>query len=334
MYAGGSTTWTRIGNDSPVKLSYCVVNTNGRDLLLRCLKRSRDTHPEGVAAEILVLDNASEDGSAEAVRAWSAAHSGLAAAATLIALERRTGKAENDSALLRQASGEYALLLERGLRAAPGGGGGAARRLSTERPTPPLPVRSSSTPTAARSPAPGGSRDSARRSPGRSSSTGGSSPRDPATAARVGWVQSAAMLVRRSAAEEVGYLDPDFFVYSDETDFQKRLNDAGWAILLVPAAEAVHHEQLASDLEGERRRIVEFHRGRDLYMRKHHGVVAAGLARVLTAWSYLPRALVALVLPGHDPRRYVAHARAAFAPSRGAGLREAAAAWNAGRGGS
>ena len=53
---------------------------------------------------------------------------------------------------------------------------------------------------------------------------------------RVGWVQSSAMLVRRAAAEQVGYLDPAFFVYSDETDFQKRLGDAGWEILFVPGA--------------------------------------------------------------------------------------------------
>ena len=50
----------------------------------------------------------------------------------------------------------------------------------------------------------------------------------------VGWVQSSAALVRRDAAEQVGWLDPDFFVYSDETDFCKRLRDAGWRILFVP----------------------------------------------------------------------------------------------------
>ncbi|HEX9967522.1 MAG TPA: hypothetical protein VGB06_06225, partial [Solirubrobacterales bacterium] len=51
-------------------LSYCVVNTNGRDDLLVCLEAIERTHPEGIEAEILVLDNASEDGSAEAVRGW------------------------------------------------------------------------------------------------------------------------------------------------------------------------------------------------------------------------------------------------------------------------
>jgi GT2 family glycosyltransferase len=134
----------------------------------------------------------------------------------------------------------------------------------------------------------------------------------------VGWVQSSAMLVRRSAAGEVGYLDPAFFVYSDETDFQKRLRDAGWHALLVPAAQAIHHEQLSADVSPAR--IVEFHRNRDRYMRKHHGPAQAAVVRLLTAWAYGVRALV--------NRRYALHARQALRPSRGDGLREAADQYN------
>jgi N-acetylglucosaminyl-diphospho-decaprenol L-rhamnosyltransferase len=63
-------------------------------------------------------------------------------------------------------------------------------------------------------------------------------------------------------------------------------------------------------------------------MRKHHGPLAAALARPLAAWPYLLRALVAVVRSGHDPRRYLAHARAALMPGRGEGLREAAEAHN------
>jgi GT2 family glycosyltransferase len=123
----------------------------------------------------------------------------------------------------------------------------------------------------------------------------------------VGWAQSSAMLVRRAAAEQVGWFDPRFFVYSDETDFEKRLRDAGWRILLVPEARAIHHEQLSTDLAAARRRIVEFHRNRDLYMRKHHGPVQAALVRILTA-------------------------RQALTPGRGEGIREAAEAHNAQQG--
>ena len=50
-------------------LSYCIVNTNGRDYLLACLDAIDRTHPRGVEHEVLVLDNCSDDGSVAAVEA-------------------------------------------------------------------------------------------------------------------------------------------------------------------------------------------------------------------------------------------------------------------------
>jgi N-acetylglucosaminyl-diphospho-decaprenol L-rhamnosyltransferase len=311
-----------------VRLSYCVVNTNGREHLLRCLEAIEGVHPGAVEAEILVLDNASEDGSADTVRAWIAAGSPLAAATSLIALERRSGKAENDSQLLAEARGEHCLLLNEdselqagavdallaALDADPDAAAAGAQLLAPDGTPQPCAWRLPSLGTAL----------AGALFLHRILTVQGSA----SEISEVGWAQSAAMLVRRQAAEAVGYLDADFFVYSDETDFCKRLRDGGWRVLHVPAARAVHHEQLASDLAGERRRIVEFHRGRDRYMRKHHGPLAAALARPLAAWPYLLRALVAAVRSGHDPRRYLAHARAALMPGRGEGLREAAEAHN------
>jgi len=120
-------------------------------------------------------------------------------------------------------------------------------------------------------------------------------------------------------------------VYSDEVDFARRLRDAGWRSLYVPQALAIHHEQLSTGAVPERR-IVELARGRDLYMRKHHSPAEARAMRWLTAWSYGIRALAALALPGHDPRRYWRHVSATLMPSRGEGLREAAAEYNRGAG--
>jgi GT2 family glycosyltransferase len=143
---------------------------------------------------------------------------------------------------------------------------------------------------------------------------------------RVDWAQSSALMVRREAAAEVGYMDPDFFVYYDECDFAKRLAEAGWHELFVPGAAAVHHDQLSSDLAVGLPRIVEFHRNRDLYMRKHHGRPAALAVRGLTAWSYALRALAAAVIPGQPTEVYRAHARQALCPARGAGIKERAEA--------
>jgi GT2 family glycosyltransferase len=308
-----------------VLISYCVVNTNGRELLMRCLDAIERTHPPGLEREVLVLDNASDDGSAAAVRARGGD-------TRLIALDRRTGKAENDSTLLREARGEHCLLLNEDAELQPGAPEELVEALVAD------PAAGAA---AAQLLDPSGEpQPCAWRLPGVASALAGAlflhrrlTVQSGGEATRaVGWAQSSAMLVRREAAVEVGFLDPRFFVYSDETDFCKRLGDAGWATLLVPAARAIHHEQLSTDPVAAERRIVEFHRNRDRYMRKHHSRGAAGAVRFLTAWTYLARAAAALVVPGHDPRRYLLHARQALRPGRGEGIREAAENYNRMRG--
>lgn len=326
-------------------LSFCVVNTSGRAHLLRCLASIRATLPAGIEAEVLVLDNASDDGSAEAVRDWNDGPDGFADRLRLFALERRRGKAENDSALLEAARGEWSLLLNEDSELLPGAVealiGAAESRPDVAAAGAQL-LASDGSESACAWRLPGvataiaqalflhrvlvtQSANGSRRWRwctwrGARGASGG--------VREVGWVQSAAMLVRREAAVAVGFFDPAFFVYSDETDFQKRLRDAGWKVLHVPAARAIHHEQLTNDREAGRRRLVEFHRNRDLYMRKHHGAAAAALVRALTAWTYAIRALAALVLPRQDAGWYWLHARLALRP-RGEGIREAAEAFNA-----
>jgi GT2 family glycosyltransferase len=119
-------------------------------------------------------------------------------------------------------------------------------------------------------------------------------------------------------------MDPAFFVYYDECDFAKRLDEAGWHSLFVPTAEAVHHDQLSTDLGAGLPRIVEFHRNRDRYMRKHHGRASALAVRLLTAWSYAVRALVATAMPRQPARVYWAHARQALFPGHGTSIADAA----------
>jgi N-acetylglucosaminyl-diphospho-decaprenol L-rhamnosyltransferase len=300
-------------------LSYCVVNTNGRDWLLACLDAIERTHPGGVEREVLVLDNASDDGSVDALAGRDL---------RVIERDRRTGKADNDSTLLREARGRYCLLLNEDSELQPGAPAALLAALEDD-------------PRAAAAGAQllssdGRPKACAWRLPGVGWALAGavflheryavqSTGRE---VREVGWTQSSAMLVRREAAEQVDFLDPAFFVYSDETDFCKRLHDAGWRILYAPAARAIHHDQLSTDLQAMQRRIVEFHRNRDRYMRKHHAAPARVAWKLLWTWSYLARAAVALVLPGRDPRRYWLHARQELRPGRGDGIREAAEAHN------
>jgi hypothetical protein len=96
----------------------------------------------------------------------------------------------------------------------------------------------------------------------------------------------------------------------------------------VPGARAIHHDQLGTDMASARRRLVEFHRGRARYLEKHHSPPVRAAVRALGAWFYLVRALAALALPGHDPRRYLLQARQELMPWRGEGIREAAEEYN------
>ena len=306
-----------------VEVSYCVVNTDQRELLLRCLDAIADERARvAFTTEVLVLDNASTDGSAGAARRHPAV-------TEVIALEQRRGKGENDSHLLQRARGRFCLLLNEDSELRPG----ATATLHAA-----LEEHPQAAAAGAKLLRPDGAvQPSAWRFP------------TPLTALvgalflhrrytvqsrgrrmrRVDWAQSAALLVRRDAARDIGWFDPQFFVYSDEVDFCRRLADAGWRTLWVPEAEAVHHEQLSTGAVPERR-IVELSRNRDRYMRKHHSAGAALVVRVLTAWAYAVRAAAALVLPGHDARRYWRHVTATLWPARGEGLREAAHEFNRG----
>jgi GT2 family glycosyltransferase len=304
-----------------VEVSYCVVNTSQRELLVRGLDAIAAERAElPFATEVLVLDNGSRDGSAQAAQAHPAVDE-------TIALDERRGKGLNDSELLRRARGRYALLLNEDSELQPGATLALWRSLQ-ERPRAAC--------AGARLLRPDGrEQDSAWRFPTPLTALAGAlllhrllTVQSGGTRTRaVDWCQSAALLVRRSAAAQVDYLDPAFFVYSDEVDFARRLRDAGWSSVYVPAAVAVHHEQLSTGAVPERR-IVELARNRDLYMRKHHSAAAACAVRWLTAWPYALRALAAGVLPGHSPRRYWRHVTATLRPQRGEGLREAAERYN------
>jgi GT2 family glycosyltransferase len=304
-----------------VELSYCVVNTSQRELLVRGLDAIAAERAElPFATEVLVLDNGSRDGSAQAAQAHATVDE-------TIALAERRGKGLNDSELLRRACGRYALLLNEDSELRPGATLALWQALQ-ERPDTACAGAKLLRPDGREQP-------SAWRFPTPLTAlagalllhrvytvqSGGSQTRE------VDWCQSAALLVRREAAAQVDYLDADFFVYSDEVDFARQLRDAGWRSVYVPSAVAVHHEQLSTGVAGERR-IVEMARNRDLYMRKHHAAVAAAAVRWLTAWPYALRALAASVLPGHEPRRYWRHVTATLRPSRGEGLREAAERYN------
>jgi GT2 family glycosyltransferase len=215
----------------PVELSYCVVNTEHRQLLSYCLDAiARERATVDFETETLVLDNASGDGSAEAARAH-------AVTTDVIERDRRHGRGDNATELMRRARGRYCLLLNEdselepgatvalhaALDAYPDAGAAGATLVSPD----------------------GEQQPSAWRFP--SAWTGllslvglrnrlvvqsrGDRVRD------VDWAPVAALLVRREAAEQVDWLE-------DEVAFCRRLRAAGRRVLYVPDARAVAHDRM------------------------------------------------------------------------------------------
>lgn len=306
-----------------IEVTWCVVNTAQRERLRECLDAlltERDAC--GFATETIVLDNCSLDGSVEMASAHPVVD-------RVIALDRRQGKAASDSQLIEAANGRFCLLLNEDAILAPG---------TTAKLREALLAHPSAAAAAANLLRPDGrGQPCAWRFPGWRTvlagalllhnrftvQSGGSTTR------AVDWAQSAAMLVSRERALAIGCLDTNYFVYSDETDFCRRLANRGWGTLHVPDAIATHHEGLSTGASA-RRRIVEFGRGRDLYLRTHAGRAQALLMRPFIAFPYALRWLAAFALPGHDPERYRWHVNAALRPGRGDGMREAAERFNRG----
>jgi N-acetylglucosaminyl-diphospho-decaprenol L-rhamnosyltransferase len=297
-------------------LSVSIVNTNSRGLLLACLESLA-----GTDAEIVVLDNASEDRSAEAVREWFPG-------VRVIVQEHRAGFGANHNTVIRATTGRYVYVLNEDTTSEHWGFDRLVAHLDSH------------PRVAALGPKlvyPDGRRqDSAWRFPTPLVSALGL-----ATLGKVGvkqshgdaprpvdWVMGAALVLRRDALEEVGLFDEEFFLYSEEVDLQLRLRRAGWTVEYFPEVTVVHHEsQFSADIPA--RRINEMWRSRHRYWRKHHTGPGARIAALSTGAQYAVRAGLAPL--AHRDRatasRMLLHARDAWRVS-GPGLRELADEWN------
>jgi N-acetylglucosaminyl-diphospho-decaprenol L-rhamnosyltransferase len=214
-----------------VELTYCVVNTDQRQLLSYCLDAiARERATVEFVTETLVLDNASWDGSADAARAHPVT-------TDVIALDERRGRGEAASALLRRARGRFCLLLNEDSELEPGAtvalhaalagtddaGAAGATLVRPDGAQQPSAWRFPNVGTALLSLA-GLKRRLVVQSHGER-------VRD------IDWAPAAALLVRREAAAAVDWIG------GHEIEFCRRLHAAGWRVLYVPEARAVHHEQ-------------------------------------------------------------------------------------------
>jgi N-acetylglucosaminyl-diphospho-decaprenol L-rhamnosyltransferase len=269
-------------------LSIVIVSYNARAHLDACLASLAANAPR-TPHEILVVDNASTDGSAAAVRdGWPGVR--------LLALEQNRGFAAGNNAGIRSSSGQLVLLLNSDTLVPSGAIDALIGRLRAH------PLAAVAGP---RLVDPAGRPElsfGAMISPFnelRQKTIVGLHARGAAPVSRwveratrreqyVDWVSGAALLVHRDAAEAVGLLDERFFLYTEDVDFCAAIRARGRRILFTPAAE-ITHVRGASRLSAASASQAAYRRSQLAFYEKHHPGWVAVLRMYLKLKRQWPR---------------------------------------------
>ena len=95
-------------------------------------------------------------------------------------------------------------------------------------------------------------------------------------------------LLRREAVDQIGLLDETFFIYSEDQDWCKRFWKSGWEVVYFPQAQAIHYGEGSSSREPIRF-FVEMQRANLQYWRKHHTSVELVFFYLLSLVHHLIR---------------------------------------------
>jgi N-acetylglucosaminyl-diphospho-decaprenol L-rhamnosyltransferase len=279
-------------------LSVVIVSWNTRELLARCLssvlaagssanEATQRGSADRLSLEVMVVDNASADGSAQMVRERFPK-------VGLLANTENLGFARANNQMVPSCAGRYVLLLNPDTVVDPGAlqalvafmdehptAGAAGARLLNEdgslypscQPAPSLPREfwrlfhlDAVWPLARY----------------RMEQWDATTPRE------VDVVQGACLILRRAMLDQVGLLDEDYFIYSEEVDLCHRLRKRGWQLWWVPQAVVTHYGG-QSTRQVARTMFLRLYQGKVLYFRKNHGRGAAQLYKLILLAAALVR---------------------------------------------
>lgn len=266
-------------------LSIIIVNWNVRDLLRDCL-RSIDTGRGALSVEVIVVDSASSDGSADMVAAefsW----------VRLIPCDDNVGFPRGNNIGLAESRGRYLMLLNPDtvvlddalemmltfMERHPDIGALGPQLLNSD----------------------GSVQSSRRRFPtlatGFFESTWLDSLApgvlrryyaldlpDDATAG-VDWLNGACIMVPLATYKRVGGMDEAYYMYSEELDWCRRIVEAGWRVVYYPEARVIHHYGKSSE-QAVTARHINYQRAKLRYFRKYHGRQAAVVLRIFLLAVY------------------------------------------------
>ncbi len=263
-------------------ISIIIVSWNVKDLLQKCLQSIyNQTH--GIEFEIIVVDNASKDNSAQMVLKEFPQ-------ITLIASNVNLGFAKANNLALEQARGKYVLFMNPDMKL-------------VENSFPKLIELMNKDPKIALSTCqliyPDGSKqNNVKNNPGlcdqllillklhhllqpRCLKKYLAKNFDYSKEQEVKQIMGAFMFGRADIIKEMGGFDIDYFLWWEDLDLCKRVQDAGYKILYTPITKVIHYEAKAFEQQQGLEKQVRFNRGMRIYFRKHTGLLVYWLISLL-----------------------------------------------------
>ncbi|OGC04112.1 hypothetical protein A2276_05810 [candidate division WOR-1 bacterium RIFOXYA12_FULL_43_27] len=259
-------------------LSICLINHNSQELTTNCLRSIYDK-TKLLSFEIILVDNNSTDGSRESIKkAFSQVK--------IIANKQNKGFAYANNQAIRMAVGKYVILLNNDtilkndaldkmvafMEANPKVGALTCKLYDADGKTIQRNCRTFPTPWGTMF--------------GRASLLTKLFPNNPWSSKNllsnwnydsireIDWASGAALMVRKSVIDQVGMLDDkNFFIYWEDTDWCKRIHDAGWKICFIPEAEIIHFTGKGGGKRGlflSNLMIYQMHKSAYNYFRKHY----------------------------------------------------------------
>lgn len=259
-------------------ISILIVNWNVRDLLARCLD-SVFSEQNPFSFEVIVVDNASTDGSVEMLRKRFPQ-------VTIIENQNNPGFAQGNIQAYASSIGRYILMLNPDTILQPG----ALDKLhdflinhSDAAGVGPDLLNPDGTRQMGCYPFPTLTREAWRLFHLDRFYAYGIYPVnqwDGQTIRKVDVVQGTCLLLRREALVETGFLDADFYMYTEEVDLCYRLRKAGWKLFWLPPAKVIHYGGQSTHQAAEAM-FLRLYESKILFFRKQYGNISAKLYKLI-----------------------------------------------------
>lgn len=278
------------------EVSVIIVSWNAREYLVGCLMSLYEE--DLVSTEVIVVDNGSEDGSAEAVEE-------LFPEVVLIRAGENLGFAKANNLGIQASSGRYVCLINSDVVVIEGCVNALKEYLDTDESAglvSPKVLNPDMTlqPTLRRFPSLKGVLLSAIGLDRLNYLPHGNTIEAEA-------VSGCFMMVRRKAIEDAGLLDERFFFYAEDKDWCRRIKSAGWKIVFYPKARAVHYGGQSS-AAAPVRFYIELYNANLKYWKKHHGHLRTWMFIAITVLHQALRLAMASVKFALVPRKRTSEA--------------------------